>query len=252
MAHFRLHFKGSSTLDAIRGDDSTIAVCRNSFGYNHLGIVTTSVSGSLEVLHLAFHHILAFEPHTSSIFSPCVWVEPDIHLSAKLRIRSKIKAILRSQRRGAKLPYGVRYTDGLFDEEGGLRLGDDDCGLTCATFVIAIFSSVGLNPLDVSSWKSRPDDGEWHDSIVDLLDEHVCQGKVSKEHLENVRAERGCPRFRPEDVLAGGRSIESQTHFDDASSTGEQVVRLLDDLQVRGSDSPPTAQEANDSTCTGA
>ena len=77
-----------------------------------------------------------------------------------------------------------------------MQLDESASGLTCATFVLAVFASEGYNLINTTEWPHRPEDEEWHKSIIDTL----IYFKAEAEHIANVLSEKGCARFRPEEV----------------------------------------------------
>ena len=69
----------------------------------------------------------------------------------------------------------------------------------------------------------------WQESILRTL---ARWGGVAAGHLDAVRAELGCARFRPTDDLAGAASERIPLGFDAASRAGRELQSILDALPL--------------------
>src|SRR4051812_23253562 len=163
----------------------------------HVGILYQhdSSRGEVRFLDLAWHHILRARPPGKSLR----WAEPKIP-PEKARILARFCKLVAEKYSAAsakKLNYAVRYTDGRFDPSSGEFLTRDGKGLTCATFVMAMFKTYEISLVLQDEWpQHREGDKAWHAKIVQALEED----KVDTVHVEAVRNERGCARYRPEEV----------------------------------------------------
>jgi hypothetical protein len=151
-------------------------------------------------------------------------VQPGIH-ATKARILARLCKLLADKYRGRRpsIAYALRYEGGKFEPESGSFLTEKDRGLTCATFVLAIFATRGIPLLRTEEWPPRPDDEAWQRAVVEMLRE----GGAEAEHIAAVEQEIGCARFRPEEVAAAGTSSELPASFGYASRVGEAIVRKL-------------------------
>jgi hypothetical protein len=156
------------------------------------------------MLHLAFHAIVKDEalPH-ESVHYYCSFLGIDEDRAAALAGFCR-----RVARRGVRVPYGVLYDGGRVADDGTVELAGRTVGLTCATYVLVVlewglFGGTG-QLLDVASWQPRDDDRPWHEHIVDLLRDFRVRHPdlITDEHIRAVAAEKGCARFRPEEVAA--------------------------------------------------
>lgn len=91
----------------------------------------------------------------------------------------------------APIPYWIGYGGEVFTAAGRWL---HSTGLTCATFVYAIFLSMGYQAAVPSSWSARDEDAVWQCSILRQL---------AVKYPDEARVQRclvGCTRLRPEEV----------------------------------------------------
>lgn len=135
------------------------------------------------------------------------WFEPDIDLEDQRLLAAKIDVWLTENEN--KIPYSVASPDGVLFKDDiwvGSALGQ---GLTCATFIVALFDELGYPFLDVSSWKLRDGDEEWAKGILELLQRHC---GLAKDHASVQKELIGDGiRVRPTDVFAAGLLINEET-----------------------------------------
>jgi|GEM_PF-1348205 len=189
--------------------DVAVVVIPNGAGGTHAGVIYLRGDSTHRFLHLAFHHTLCIQGvPTSGLFgSPRV---PGRLLSHLLMLLDTLEPANRGS-----INYAFRY-DGTtkFDVATGvIRLGNGCIGLTCATFVLAAFDSVGFPLVDPSSWTARTGDPEAMDALVKLLRKYEAEGKATQGYANSVAAEAAtCSRFRPEDVLAAATEPATPPH----------------------------------------
>lgn len=192
--------------------DAAVAIAP---GAEHIGVVYRREDGTLRWLHLAFHHRLRDD---AALPADHRWVLSPLDPERLTLVAAMCERVV--ARVGRNMPYGFRYDATRFAADGVLLLGDDEVGLTCATFVLALFRSVGVELLRVAEWTARPDDTARHAALVALLEAH-CEDKA---HVRAVRKEAGCVRFRPAKV-AGASSERPPCGFARAEETAEAIVR---------------------------
>jgi len=128
------------------------------------------------------------------------------------------------------LPYAIRYHSGRFDPTTAeLLLDNNAVGLTCATFILVVYASCGIQLILSKSWPPREDDMKWHDSIVDALEKH---STAPAQHIETLRLEKGCARFRPEEVSAACLLEESPGSFEHVVKASHKVLEELAAIQL--------------------
>lgn len=161
-------------------------------GWWHLGLFHRREGRPVRLLHLEHHFSLKDTPQ----HEPYAWVAPPIPPERARAVAALCRLIANKHSTG-QIPFGLRLGGSAFDPlTGALLLGDTEYGFTCATFVLAVFQSAGLRPLDVVGWPARPDDVEWQKAILKDLSKR----QAPLDHIKGVNEEVGCVRFRPAEV----------------------------------------------------
>jgi hypothetical protein len=131
------------------------------------------------------------------------------------------------KRNKRNIPYGFRYSATKFAYSGEIEKGEDEFGLTCATFVLAVFASLGIKILDLSSWPA--DLPAYHERFAEIRRLHEKYG-APKEALEAMAAQMNAVRYSPLEVAAG--SMEGTLPVTHAQASSQAQV-LLTELQAR-------------------
>ena len=181
---------------------AAVVVARGLVGL-HAGLMFRSGRESVTLLHLASHYKLRAEP-----IGPAWWyAQPAIDaldldvLAGFCAVRAKV---------GRRVPYGLRYEESTFDRDGSFLAGPGETGLTCATFVLAMFNWAKIPLIDSNSWPYRPEDVEAQKVLVVWLRNNP---EVERAHVERVEKETGCLRFRAEEVAAATTFSERPAAF---------------------------------------
>ncbi|WP_138464148.1 hypothetical protein [Stenotrophomonas maltophilia] len=161
-----------------------------------------------------------------------IWVCPRLDEFDQILLASKAKIWLENN--PDAIPYSVSHP------VGGVMFRDDKwvgdapgMGLTCATFVVALFDELGIPFIDSSSWQERDGDEEWKKEILTYLSNYP---GVTPEHVEAQMSSLGdTVRIRPSDVFAAGRCLTgSEAHpglcFELVSGESVEVENLLRSL----------------------
>jgi hypothetical protein len=184
----------------------------------HLGMLhRDGDSDSVLMLHLAWHHDLKNEPPKPSY----LWVDPAVHPRRLTQVAAICRHIWRANQKGG-IPYGFSPPNDCFDAETGrYLLGPTQHGLTCATFVLAVFHIAGLQLVQYDTWPvSRDGDAEWQQRIVTLLQQHGAPAK----HIEAVSSELGSIRYRPEEVAGAATMSALPADFHTAAERGQRIL----------------------------
>ena len=198
------------------------AVCLGKGGVDlHGGVVYRGEDGS-RVLHLAWHADLRDEALAAPRHGFVVWVIPTLDDEYDLRAVADTAAATAESK--PEVLYSLRYADSKFSD-AVLLLGESESGLTCATFVLALYRAAGIELLRLDTWEARERDRDAQKALVRGLERDAARGKVSPEHVKAVRAEEGCMRFRPEEVAAGTALDPRPVDFSVAAPAGDAVRR---------------------------
>jgi hypothetical protein len=116
-----------------------------------------------------------------------------------------------------RIPYAFKYSNknGINRATGEVQLVDG-LGMSCSTFVLAVFQSVGITLVNIETWQERPGDLARHEGLLNKMRSGE-YGEVPPDHITLVEQEKNCMRVRPEEVAATGL-------YDDFPTTFEQLV----------------------------
>src|SRR5437879_3896379 len=126
-----------------------VAIGAIDAGQQHIGVLHRDhESNSVLMLHLAWHHRLKNDVPDQTF----LWVDPPFHPRRLVQIAAICRQVWRSNKAGG-IPYAFSPPNDCFDAQTGAFLfGPTRLGLTCATFVLAIFDCAGLKLVDYGSW----------------------------------------------------------------------------------------------------
>lgn len=185
----------------------------------HVGIIFLDDDGHPHLLHLASHYSLQCDDQIDGH----AWVFPAIAPELLPSVAAMCARVVK--RNAAGIPYGFRYDATRFTTDGQLTLGTAERGLTCATFVLAVLRSAGVELLARTEWPKRADDQvrftRIHRSLTRL--------GADDAHLDAIEAEIDSVRFRPMEV-AGASSEPPPCSFAKASAAATQMDAFLSTL----------------------
>ena len=171
----------------------------------HCGFSVFSASGAVEVIHLQFSGIITTELPKE----PMLYVLCDVDSFRADTITDRAMQIARRHQNIAiKFAFSSPETE-WFSEGGFALLGEDNIGLTCSHFVLALFGFAGLPLAQVGTWPDRPEDREWQERMIGRIRDSLYE--VTDEaatHLERVATEIGMKRVRPDEV--GGAALADE------------------------------------------
>jgi hypothetical protein len=189
----------------------------------HIGILhREQEAGPLLMLHLRWHYLLSNDDPDQSF----LWVDPAVHPKRLVQVAAICRQVWRANQRNG-IPYGFSEPTDCFDAETcRFLLGPTRLGLTCASFVLAVFHRAGLPLVEYSSWPlNRPGDREWQESIINTLES---QG-ANATHIHALRGEvgRGAVRYRPEEVAGAACEANLPIKFPLACKRAHHILRKL-------------------------
>lgn len=206
----------------------------------HIGILHRTAESQASVLHLAWHCILQNDNDIPEYMS--VWIPPDFPEERLQNLSAFCRRIWRKNNRGG-IPYAFSRHEGAFSlATGQFLVGPSRFGLTCATFVLAVFERAGLTLLDTAEWPTdRLGDREWQESIIQKLEQ-----RATPEHIGHLRTEIGSVRYRPEEVAAGAALVPPPAEFETAAELGSAIVERI--RQPTAGQGGPSSEPETDGT----
>jgi hypothetical protein len=176
-----------------------IASVAVAFGHSELGPHTGILVRETDGLINFYHMPLVRAPIQRSVLPKhFLWRAPSIPVERSDLVAALCRLIA-ARYREVGIPYSFKYTpDMVFNLSSGQFQKGTGSGLTCATFVLAIFQSLGTQIVHYLDWPPRPDDHKWQEKMAKWLEK---QGALKKE-VEAARAEIPSLRYRPDEVCA--------------------------------------------------
>jgi hypothetical protein len=157
----------------------------------HCGVIYRPDAELVRFLHLAFHFDLKDE-----VLNGTYWWAPSGLDQENQRLLAAFAIVIAEGH--PSIPYGFDMDGVIFDKASGALLpAPPGRGLTCATFVLAMFRTYGFEPLLSQSWEIRLEDDQWQAQILAYMQANG----ASPEHLEAIRSAEPNKRFRPEEVV---------------------------------------------------
>lgn len=188
----------------------------------HVALIYRAHNSRIMLLHLGWHHFLRHHEWDAQYY----WLELT-GLDQELQETFADWAVLVA---GAAPGNPIRYSvvfnpDSNFDADGRFIDRKDGSGLTCATFLLALFNDYSIPLIDVREWPaSRPGDFSWTRRILKLLRKYV----TSWEWLEQVKRRHLLQRFRPEEVFASAGLYQGvPLKFADVEGDGRTLLQFL-------------------------
>lgn len=195
-----------------------LAVVRSNQNQNHCGICYKDENGDAWLLHLAWHHKL----YSREFLLNYQFVEVKKSKSI-LKYLAVLCDLVRV--RNPNIPYGLNRLGFAFDPtDGSIKAPAEGCGLTCASFILAILDAYGLTLLKEDEWPESAN-AKWQEWVVRTLEE--TEG-VSPEHLAAEQRYVGkARRFSPEEVVAASSEPTWPLGYNEARMAAQKLLNEL-------------------------
>lgn len=192
----------------------------------HTGVFHASQDESPRMLHLAWHSRL----QNSSPEDWYLWIHPPFEPERLRQVATMCRRIFRKNQENG-LPYGFGVPNDNFDHTTGEYLiRDSHFGLTCASFVLAVFDAVSLKLANYASWPTgRDSDKAWQRWVIEMLE----MTGAPERHIQNVKCDIGSVRFHPQQVAACASLEHVPVTFDAAEMQGNRIRRTIFDQHVQ-------------------
>lgn len=203
---------------------------------SHVGVLyRLSETDGAEMLHLAFHEDLRSEPPDPEKY--VLWTRPSIEKDRGSAVAAFCRRIVKKAKH-RQVPYGFSDPDDFFESDGTFILGRAKMGLTCASFVLAVFQKAGVPLARIAEWPPpTPEDIDAkRDLIRRLQSEHV-----PAEQISACESDMGKVRFRPLQVVGASTAHPFPSSYEHANSVARSIKALLDTMSA---DSAPESGTA--------
>src|SRR6266702_843317 len=210
---------------------SKLGLAVRQFGsQNHIGIIyKPAENDEVWLLNFASDKCLL----NQKVFHHYVWVDCEFDSVTKSVLTPMLQEIAKENH--DTIPYGIKYEPAraYFDPLGKWTGGSEgDDGLTCATFVMAVFDRFALPLIKTDEWPiDRPEDIEWKKTnfLEMLRNLNVSPVHIIKqtEHIENQA------RFKPEEVAGATTYTDTPVGFNEVQQAAKAVLDELSAYKVR-------------------
>lgn len=195
-----------------------VAVRRNSLNLVHVGLLY-KLPNEIRLCHLAANYAL-IDAHAGEDY---LWDKAGLPILDQEALSAYIRLVI--DMNGRKIPYRFGYDGIYFDEVGRyIRNDEDGTGLTCATFIMALYKVMDLELLAEATWRSRPEDDEEIRLTVELMriDAGTAGATVAAPPAGHIR-------FRPEEVAFGVTFNPAPVDFSTAEPAGRVIRQMVRD-----------------------
>ncbi len=190
---------------------------------NHIGILYKPEDAlPAMLLHLAFHHRL--QNDIASGKEGYIWLDCGLHPLNKSSM-SAYCALLAKNNPPDSISYGFDLSGKCFDPiTAKWQPSSENTGLTCATFIVEIFDTLGHKLIDLDTWPQRDEDQEWQKDILNLIKQSLPEGDpYIRAQMENI----GNIRIRPEEAGASIACDSIPIAFDECMPLANQIQDAL-------------------------
>jgi hypothetical protein len=207
------------------GSDATglevaVALCLVPPDSAHSGVLHRDTDGRLMLLHLAWDNQLIEE----SFVHDYAWVAPRLLPEEADEVRNVCRDVAR---RKPKIHFSFRLdVEAVLDRDTGVLVSTHaPHGLTCSSFVLAIFNSAEVRLVDLEGWPLRAKDCERYKYFYHLLKKFG----ADDNHLANIESDVETLRVRPEEVAAACECERLPANFSHCEPRGQSILRDLID-----------------------
>lgn len=201
-----------------------VAICRFP-ACTHSGVLHRHTNGQLFLLHLGGDCDLTHEVFNGTCNEhACAWVIPDLLPEEVNEVRAVCRAVARTM---PTIHYSFR-----FDPEATLDRATSQVisqhapyGLTCSTFVMAVFNSATVRLVDLTNWQTRAEDQAWYGRLL----RYMARNGVDQTHIARITSDVTCLRVRPEEAAAACLAPRDQlpAGFAHCEPNGREILRLI-------------------------
>lgn len=186
----------------------------------HIGMLYKIGAANALNLNLRDHLDLRNEPPSASY----CWMQIQLD-EINRRLLASLCALI--AKKSQAIPYGFSYNGLYFSQSGDYLPRDLGHGLTCATFVMALFETYSIPVLTENEWTAADlEDQGWQAQRVQQIS--LGRGPFLAGAIGKYV---GHPRYKPEHVAAGAVDKHRPLGLSDATKLGTRILRDLGKLR---------------------
>jgi hypothetical protein len=191
----------------------------------HIGVLYRFENSDAMLLNLRHHLDLRNEAPSEHYR----WLQVDLD---EINRRLLVALCRLIAERSKNVPFGFTFNGRYFTNSGDYIGRDLGHGLTCASFVMAVFETYSIQLLKLEEWpQQQPDDMIWQAGQVRAI-----QFRHGQIIASAVAGHIGSSRFLPEEVTAGAIDAKRPLGLQQAQRLGRRIRR---DLLASYSDKTP-------------
>ena len=192
----------------------------------HTGILYKVGSNPTRISHLLWHLIFR-DARAGGRFC---WVDVQLPALSKFSVISNCLRIANANQNG-QIPYSIFYArKKYFDPSSGVYnnrvIG---FGLTCSTFILAVFEIMEIRLIKEETWKWRWRDLWWQAKMIFSM----YRKGADKKHLWELVRQIGCLRYKPEEVVASGPVTKKPVSFEEMFQHSQNMLASLHQIQPK-------------------
>jgi hypothetical protein len=193
----------------------------------HTGIVYKDAKGTFRRLHLGWQRQLLADQKCRPNIDCAVPVFDSVDLVDEQFIAAFCGRIARSLP-NRRIPYNLKIDNEVrFNLAGDIEVGRSFTGLSCATFVVAIFRSTGNPLIDTNGWPAA----SAQDEAIQRNFVNALEGSDNpdwKAQADAIRPEIGGPRIAPEEVAGACLEDSYPVAHPKCEAAGRFIVAAID------------------------
>lgn len=221
-------------------------LCRTRHGTLHAGLLYKR-KYEVKVLHLGWSDNLrdrwAEDENRDTPEWVRFWAAPQIHPSRLFAVSAHCTRIWKKFQQTRLMSYSLSFNQAKFRTDTGVLDVSDPAvvGVSCSTFILAVFNTMGVTLIDEGTWPIRKEaDREWYGKLSQIM-------KDSAPFLKD-EIEAGVRRIRPEEVMGACACDVVPAQFETCRTHGEVIVtmwdRYHDAANVPAAVGPPAATDS--------
>jgi hypothetical protein len=156
-------------------------------------------------------------------------VQPQLAIERANQVVAMARLVFRANSLES-IPYGFSPYSGYFNPKGEIGPKAAGWGLTCATFILAVFDLAGVQLVRGQSWPEREEDREWQRRMITQLALRQTASPTPPSHVKEMRRDVGEKRFRPLEVAGAAAANTYPVEFPAANAAAIPLRTVLDGL----------------------